>query len=217
MFTGIVTDLGTVTALEPAPGGARLHVRGRLPYDVALGDSIAVDGVCVTVATLTAVDGSAQEHGRDAVVEFAADLMPATLGRTTVGQREPGDRVNLEPALAANGRFGGHVVTGHIDAVGTVVGRTAGDLADRVTIDVPAHLARYVVPQGSIAIDGVSLTVAELADTGDGCLVTVGLIPATLEATTLGHRAPPDRVNLEVDVLAKQVERLLAVREAAHA
>ncbi|UFU03685.1 riboflavin synthase [Ruania suaedae] len=217
MFTGIVTDLATVTALETAPGGARLRVRGRLPRDVAPGDSIAVDGVCVTVTTVTTVEGAGGEGGGGAVVEFTADLMPATLDRTTIGRREPGDRVNLEPALAANGRFGGHVVTGHIDAVAAVVGRTSGELADRLTVAVPAHLARYVVAQGSITIDGVSLTVAELTDTAEGCEVTIGLIPATLEATTLGRRTPPDRVNVEVDVLAKQVERLLAAGETARA
>ncbi|SEE89139.1 riboflavin synthase [Ruania alba] len=213
MFTGIITDLGTVESLEPTPGGARLVVTGRLPHDVAVGDSIAVDGVCVTVTSLA--------EASDAVMRtFTADLMPPTLGRTTLGGRSGGDRVNLEPALSAGGRFGGHVVAGHVDAVGTVVGRTAGDLADQLTVALPAQLARYVVPQGSIAVDGVSLTVAELHDNADdagGCFVTIGLIPATLEATTLGQRTPPDRVNLEVDLLAKQVERLLAVQEVARA
>ncbi|UFU07023.1 riboflavin synthase [Ruania halotolerans] len=210
MFTGIITDLGTVEAFDPTPGGARLTVTGHLPHDVALGDSISVDGVCVTVTSL--------DDGPDAVARFTADLMPPTLERTTIGARGSGDRVNLEPALAATGRFGGHVVTGHVDAIATVVAREPGEMADLMTIAVPVHLARYVVPQGSIAFDGVSLTVAALDDAEPGAtLLTIGLIPATLAATTLGRKEPGDRVNVEVDVLAKHVERLLAVKETADA
>jgi riboflavin synthase len=189
MFTGIVEEVGTV--VEAGPG--RLGVEGPATVaDAALGDSIAVSGVCLTVVAL---DGGV----------FWADVMSETARRTTVGGLAPGARVNLERALRVDGRLGGHIVQGHVDGVGTLVEREAGAEFDLFRFAVDDALARYIAPQGSIAIDGVSLTVVDTRPPG----LTVGLIPATLRHTTLGSLAPGGRVNLEVDVLAKYVERLL--------
>jgi riboflavin synthase len=205
MFTGIVEELGEVVALDLGPDSARVTVRGPLTSaDAREGDSIAVDGACLTV---TAAGG-----GR-----FTADVMRETLERTTLGGRRPGDAVNLERAVPAGGRLGGHVVQGHVDGVGHVVARTPGDRWETVRFAVPARLAGYVAEKGSVAVDGVSLTVARVDDGADGTTFTVGLIPTTLEATTLGRAAPGTPVNLEVDVLAKYVERLLDVRSGAGA
>lgn len=193
MFTGLVRGVGTVTALEPADGAARLSVQADPVRDaLAPGASIAVGGVCLTVAEV-GVDG------------FTADVMRETLERTTLGSLRPGDRVNLEPALRADERLGGHIVQGHVDGVGRVSARTSTARWDDVTIDVAPTLARYVAEKGSIAVDGVSLTVTQVTDHTFG----VSLIPTTLAETTLGDLAVGDPVNLEVDVIAKYVERLL--------
>jgi len=198
MFTGIVEELGTVVAVREHADGARLTVAADAVLDgTRLGDSIAVDGCCLTVASIR------DDEGRPA---WTADLMAETLERTSLGARDPGDRVNLERALAAGGRLGGHVVQGHVDGVGTVLSRTEGTQWEVVEIALPAGLARYVVAQGSIAVDGVSLTVVHAGDAS----FTVSLIPETRARTTLGRRAVGERVNLEVDVLSKYVERHLA-------
>jgi riboflavin synthase len=203
MFTGIVEELGTVVALEPGGGAeadARLRVRGDLvTSDAHLGDSIAVSGVCLTVAELPG-DGT-----------FVADVMPETLRRSALGGLGAGDRVNLERALAVGGRYGGHVVQGHVDGVGVVRSRRPGPRWDEVEIGLDPALARYVAEKGSIAVSGVSLTVTHVGDDVFG----VSLIPTTLEVTTLGSLAPGATVNLEVDVLAKYTERLLATSGVA--
>ncbi|MFD6175554.1 MULTISPECIES: riboflavin synthase [unclassified Isoptericola] len=198
MFTGIVEELGTVVAVREHADGARLTVAAeRVLEGVRLGDSIAVDGCCLTVAGTGAHDGR---------TTWTADLMAETLRRTSLGRRAPGDRVNLERALAADGRFGGHVVQGHVDGVGTVLARTPGTQWEVVEVALPADLARYVVAQGSIAVDGVSLTVVAAGDAS----FTVSLIPETRARTTLGSRGVGEQVNLEVDVLSKYVEKHLA-------
>ncbi|GAB3084811.1 riboflavin synthase [Isoptericola nanjingensis] len=203
MFTGIVEELGTVVAVREHADGARLTVAADTVLEgVRLGDSIAVDGCCLTVAETGVHDGRAT---------WTADLMAATLARTSLGGRRAGDPVNLERALAADGRFGGHVVQGHVDGVGTVLARTPGTQWEVVDVALPPALARYVVAQGSIAVDGVSLTVVDARDDA----FTVSLIPETRARTTLGSRAVGERVNLEVDVLSKYVERHLAATVAA--
>ena len=197
MFTGIVEEVGAVERLEIRPGGAdaRLTVRGPLVVtDTRPGDSVAVSGVCLTVVELGA-DGT-----------FVADVMPETLRRTALGDLAEGSPVNLERALAVGGRYGGHVVQGHVDGVGLIVARRPGPRWDEVEIGLDPALARYVAEKGSIAVSGVSLTVTHVSDDAFG----VSLIPTTLAATTLGLLAPGARVNLEVDVLAKYTERLLA-------
>ncbi|GGM28650.1 riboflavin synthase [Promicromonospora citrea] len=199
MFTGIVEELGSVVALEH-PGAdasdAVLTVTGPLvTSDARPGDSIAVDGVCLTVTSVA--DGT-----------FVAEVMPETLRRTSLGRLAPGDAVNLERALPASGRLGGHVVQGHVDGVATLVRRTPGPRWDDLAFAAPAALTRYVAEKGSVALSGVSLTVTWVTDDGFG----VSLIPTTLAATTLGRLVPTDPVNVEVDVLAKYVERLLAGR-----
>ncbi|OQO93772.1 riboflavin synthase [Saccharomonospora piscinae] len=192
MFTGIVEELGEVTRVEPGPGVTRLSVRGPIvTSDARHGDSIAVNGVCLTV---TGVAGD----------EFTVDVVPETLNRTSLAGVLPGRAVNLERALAADGRFGGHVVQGHVDGVGTFLSREADGLTH---FAYPPSLARYVVEKGSVAVDGVSLTVANAAREE----FAIALIPTTLNATTLGRTQPGETVNLEVDVLAKYVERLTAV------
>jgi riboflavin synthase len=199
VFTGIVEELGEIAELVPGTDSARITVRGPLvTSDAGPGASIAVNGVCLTVAGL----GGGT---------FTADVMAETLRRSTLGGLAPGARVNLERPVAAGGRFGGHVVQGHVDGTGTVTARTPGDRWEVVRIGLPDDLARYVVEKGSIAVDGVSLTVAGIDEGG----FTVSLIPETLARTTLGRRAPGDPVNLEVDVLAKYVERLLPATAAS--
>jgi riboflavin synthase len=193
MFTGIVEELGEVAAIEPGADSARMTLRGPLvTSDAVHGASIAVNGVCLTVV----------EHGGG---EFTVDVMAETLRRSSLGALRPGDRVNLERAMAASSRFGGHVVQGHVDGTAEVVERVPGDRWEVVRFSLPADLARYVVQKGSITVDGVSLTVASLDDDS----FTVSLIPTTLGLTTLGRKGVGDLVNLEVDVLAKYVERLL--------
>ncbi len=198
MFTGIVEELGEVVALHESADAARLEIAAEeVLADARPGDSISVNGCCLTVAAL----GETADGRRT----WTADLMAETLSRTTLGGLEPGARVNLERALAAGGRLGGHVVQGHVDGVGTVLRRQPGERWDVVEMSLPADLARYVVAKGSIAVDGVSLTVV---DAGDDRF-TVSLIPETLARTTLGARAVGELVNLETDVLARHVERLL--------
>jgi riboflavin synthase len=197
VFTGIVEELGEVVAVEHlADDAARLRIRGPLvTSDACLGASIAVNGVCLTVV----------EHGSG---EFTADVMKETLERSALRRIVVGAPVNLERALTLATRVGGHLVQGHVDGVGTVLARNPAAHWDVVEISAAASLCRYIVEKGSITVDGVSLTVA-------GCneqSFTVSLIPTTMELTTLGRRVPGDAVNLEVDLLAKYVERLLAPR-----
>jgi riboflavin synthase len=196
MFTGIVEELGTVEAVEPQSDAVRLTVRAATVLeDVHPGDSIAVNGCCLTVADHTATT-------------WTADVMAETLAKTGVGSLTAGDRVNLERAVTAGTRLGGHLVQGHVDAVGHVVRRQPGDHWDVVTISMPAELAPYLVDKGSITVDGVSLTVVEAGDEA----FTVSLIPETLRRTTLGLREPGEAVNLEVDVIGKYVARQLQLR-----
>jgi riboflavin synthase len=193
MFTGIVEELGEVLAIEQLDRAARLRLRGPLvTIDAEHGASIAVNGVCLTVVT----------HGDG---EFTVDVMQETLLRSALGGLAPGAPVNLERAVTMATRLGGHIVQGHVDGVGTVLRRDPAEHWDVVEIEAPADLLRYVVEKGSITVDGVSLTVAAVGSSS----FTVSLIPTTLELTTLGRRRPGDAVNLEVDVLAKYVERLL--------
>jgi riboflavin synthase len=197
MFTGIVEELGHVVALEPGEASARLTVAGPLvTSDAAHGASIAVNGVCLTVV----------EHGDG---QFTVDVMAETLDRSSLGGLAVGDRVNLERAMSAASRFGGHIVQGHVDGTAEIVSRTPGDRWEVVRLTLPDPLSRYVVEKGSITVDGVSLTVSALDDT----TFSVSLIPTTLALTTLGHKGVGDRVNLEVDVLAKYVERLITTKE----
>ncbi|BEP16013.1 riboflavin synthase [Acidothermaceae bacterium B102] len=196
MFTGIVEELGDIVALEQQQDAARITVRGPLVVsDAHLGDSICVSGCCLTV---TAVDGDT----------FTADVMLESLRRTTLGLLGKGSPVNLERAMPANGRMGGHVVQGHVDVTGTVAERTPSEHWEVVRITMPAAYAAQVVDKGSVTVDGVSLTVVEVGDDW----FTVSLIPETLARTTLGHRDVGEPVNLEFDVIGKYVERLLAVR-----
>ena len=207
MFTGIVEELGRVVRLETVEDSARLTVEApTVTQDVNLGDSVSVNGCCLTV---TAVHGST----------FTADLMAETLTRTTLGSQAPGDPVNLERALRASDRLGGHIVQGHIDATAEVLDHHRGEHWDLLRIGLPQEIARYVAVKGSVALDGVSLTVVDVVDApnaspapGAGASLSVGLIPETLRRTTLGTRRPGERVNLEVDVLAKYAERLLGAR-----
>jgi riboflavin synthase len=196
MFTGIVEELGVVRRVESLADAARLSVEGNILVDLELGESVAVNGVCLTVAEI-------------ATTGFTADVMQETLRRTTLGGLGEGDPVNLERAVTPSSRLGGHIVQGHVDGVGTVVDRRPGEHWDEVDIAVPESLTAYLVEKGSVTFDGVSLTVAGIS----GTTVTVSLIPETLARTTLGRRAVGENVNVEVDVLAKYVERLLAARE----
>jgi riboflavin synthase alpha subunit len=196
VFTGIVRELGRVSALDGGREGLRLEVEAPgMAAEVAVGDSVSIDGACLTV--------TAVEDGR-----MAFDAVPETLRRTSLGRLGPGDEVNLEPAVRAGEPLGGHYVQGHVDAVGRVrvVEREGEGL--RFWVDAPPEVLRLCVEKGSIAVAGVSLTVAELDDEG----FAVALIPHTLAETTLGRLGPGDEVNLEADVLAKYVERLLAAR-----
>ena len=198
MFTGIVEELGTVSAVEHGADSAVLRIRGPLVVsDAVHGASICVNGVCLTVT----------DHDSE---QFAVDVMAETLSRSALGALEPGDRVNLERAMRADGRFGGHVVQGHVDGTATITRRTPGDRWETVELTLPADLAAYVVEKGSITVDGVSLTVASVGDDS----FSVSLIPTTLALTTFGHKGVGDVVNLEVDVIAKYVERLLGARTA---
>jgi riboflavin synthase len=205
VFTGIVEEVGTLLVREDQSDAARLLIRARTVLDgVALGDSIAVNGVCLTVTDV-------RPDGEDAV--WGTDVMAETLARSSLGALSAGDPVNLERAVPARGRLGGHLVQGHVDGVGTVLDRSPGEHWEVVRIALPPQLARYVVEKGSITVDGVSLTVSAVSAASDPePWFEVSLIPTTLRETTLGGRAPGDPVNLEVDVIAKYVERLLEAR-----
>jgi riboflavin synthase len=192
VFTGIVEELGEVVAVTDLTDAARVTIAGpTVTQDARHGDSIAVNGVCLTVVEV-------------AGDTFTADVMHETLRRSSLAKATPGDRVNLERAATLGSRLGGHLVQGHVDGVGTVLRRSPAEHWELVRIALAPELARYVVPKGSITVDGVSLTVVEITDTE----FTVSLIPTTLRLTTLGVRAAGDLVNLEVDVVAKYVERL---------
>jgi riboflavin synthase len=192
MFTGLVREVGTVEAAERSDAGARLRIRAGLVAELDPGDSIAVAGVCLTAA----------ERGKGS---FEADVVNQTLSLTTLGELRPGDRVNLEPALRAGDPLGGHLVQGHADGIATVQEVRDDGASRRLRVEVPAELRRYVVPRGSIALDGVSLTVA---DAGDAA-VEVALIPETLVRTTLGELGEGGHMNVEVDLIARHVERLV--------
>ncbi|WP_151774905.1 riboflavin synthase [Streptomyces abyssomicinicus] len=192
MFTGIIEELGEVTAVEQLADAARFRLRGPVVTEGARhGDSIAVNGVCLTVV----------EHEDD---EFTADVMAETLKRSSLGALTVGSRVNLERPTPVGGRLGGHIVQGHVDGTGTVLDRQASEHWEIVRISLPAELTRYVVGKGSVTVDGISLTVVEAGQD----FFTVSLIPTTLALTTLGLKQAGDPVNLEVDIVAKYVERL---------
>lgn len=196
MFTGIVEELGTLRRSERGPISARLHIEARtVTAGVHLGDSIAVNGVCLTVA----------EFGAR---RFVADVMAETLNRTNLGELRPGDRVNLERAMRLGDRLGGHLVSGHVDGVGYIVSREPHGIALVFRIRAPEAVMRYVIEKGSVAVDGISLTVVDL----DRESFRVSIIPHTAEMTTLGLKKADDRVNLEADMIAKYVEKMLGVR-----
>lgn len=197
MFTGIVSDLGSVRAVEPSEAGARLEIEApRIAESLSVGDSVAVNGVCLTAV---------------AVVEsaFAVDVVHETLTRTALGELTRGDPVDLERPMPGNGRFDGHIVQGHVDGVGRVLAVVPEGDSRRMRIGIPSDLARYTVEKGSIAVDGVSLTITAVSAIEDAPWFEVALIPHTLDVTVLGSRTTGDPVNLEVDVLAKYVERLM--------
>ena len=198
MFTGIIESLGTVRQIDGTDDGRRLLVEADLASELRAGDSIAVNGVCLTVTAQ--VDSS-----------FSLDIVAETLRRTNLGALLAGDRVNLERPLRADGRLDGHVVQGHVDTFGAVTSIKSEGMGRRIAIDVPPRFSRYLVEKGSIAVDGVALTIASLTSNG----FEAALIPFTLQETTLGLRQAGQQVNLEFDVLAKYVERLLLAREEA--
>jgi riboflavin synthase len=195
VFTGLIADLGSVEAVERDGDGAALRIRTRLAGELAGGDSVAVNGVCLTA---TAVDAEG----------FRTEAMPETLARSSLGSLRAGAPVNLELAMRASDRLGGHIVQGHVDGTGTVAAVTAEGISRVLEIDADPELVRYLVEKGSVAVDGVSLTVSALRDDG----FAVSLIPETLARTTLGALGAGDAVNIEVDVLAKHVERLFGAR-----
>jgi len=200
MFSGIVQSSGTLVANDRATGDARLGIRWSraLPDAPRIGDSIAVNGCCLTVSEL-------MDDG------FRADVSSETLACTTLGSLAVGDRINLEGALRAASALGGHLVSGHVDGLATLVARRTDERSLRLRLRAPLELARYIAPKGSVTIDGVSLTV----NTVEGAYFDVNLIPHTLEVTTLGELAPGDAVNLEVDLIARYLERLLVARDTA--
>ncbi len=194
MFTGIVEETGTIRAIRQGAHSARLTVgAAHILPGLKIGDSVAVNGVCLTAVSI----------GADS---FTADVMHETLNRSTLGALVPGSPVNLERAMPADGRFGGHIVSGHIDAVGTVASTRQDDVAVWYTIEAPPDVLRYVVEKGSIAIDGISLTVAAVTSRS----FSVSVIPHTASVTILGGKRPWDKVNLEADIIGKYVERLLS-------
>ena len=196
MFTGIVEERGKVIAIDDLGDSIRLTIEGPLVVeDATHGDSIAVNGCCLTIMNRTATG-------------FGADVMKESLDKTNLGDLHVGADVNLERALQANARLGGHIVQGHVDGTGSVLKREPSEHWEIFTIAAPADIVRYLVAKGSVTVDGTSLTVVDVSD-GDQPTFTVSLIPTTLVGTTLGLRMPGDRVNLEIDILAKYVERLL--------
>lgn len=197
MFTGIIEETGTIRRIQKGPHSAVLSIEARLILeDISVGDSIAVNGICLTVISF-------HSHG------FAADVMHETLNRSSLSALKPGSLVNLERAMAAGGRFGGHIVAGHVDGTGTITSIEKDDNAVWYTIKAAPSILRYIVEKGSIAIDGISLTVAKVArDT-----FSVSVIPHTAMATTLGRRRAGDLVNLETDLVGKYIEKLLAFQK----
>ena len=195
MFTGIVAELGEVVGIEQRGDAARLTIRGSTE-GVSPGDSIAVNGVCLTVTGI--LDGT-----------FTADVMGETLDRSSLGALTPGAPVNLEQSVRLADRLGGHLVQGHVDGTGTIISRSPAEHWDQVRISLPGSISRYVVHKGSIAVDGISLTVSALGPPNGETWFEVCLIPETLKRTTMGTRQPGETVNLEVDMIAKYVERLL--------
>ena len=196
MFTGLIAELGEVTAITRGETSAVFSINSpALISEIKLGDSVAVNGVCLTATSLSNTG-------------FTADVMVQTLSLTSLSEIKVGSPVNLELAAQLNARMGGHMVQGHVDGVATVVGLTPGEKWAQFDIKVPEHLTKYIVNQGSICLDGVSLTVGEISDANNQ--LTVWLIPETLERTNLSSKKPGDLINIEVDVLAKYVERLLA-------
>ena len=196
MFTGLIAELGTVSAITKGESSAVFTIDApALISEIKLGDSVAVNGVCLTATSITKST-------------FTADVMVQTLSLTSLSQIIIGSPVNLELAAQLNSRMGGHMVQGHVDGVATVIGLTPGEKWAQFDIKVPDHLTKYIVNQGSICLDGVSLTVGEISDSNN--VLTVWLIPETLERTNLATKKPGDLINIEVDVLAKYVERLLA-------
>ena len=196
MFTGLIEELGRVAAIQPQQDAMRLTIEGsKTLSDLGRGDSIAVNGACLTAIEIT-------EH------QFTADVMLETLNKTSLGKLKVGDPVNLERAMTAATRFGGHVVQGHVDGVGEVISRTPSENWELVQVRIPKQLMKYIVLKGSITIDGVSLTVNEVGDD----FIGLSLIPETLKLTTLGTKQPGDKVNVEADVMAKHIERLLEAR-----
>lgn len=193
MFTGLIEDVGVVEAVERTDDGARLRVSTRLAPEIAEGDSVAVDGCCLTA---TAVSDSA----------FETEAMNQTLAVTALGDLDQGARVNLELAMKASDRLGGHIVQGHVDGVGTVLSTEPDGFARRLRVELPPELSCYAIDKGSIALSGVSLTIADLGD----AWAEVSLIPETLERTNLGDLTPGDRLNVECDVVARYVERLMS-------
>lgn len=196
MFTGLIAELGDVTAIAKGETSAVFSINSpALISEIKLGDSVAVNGVCLTATSVSKTG-------------FTADVMVQTLSLTSLSEIKVGSPVNLELAARLNARMGGHMVQGHVDGVATVVGLTPGEKWAQFEIKVPEHLTKYIVNQGSICLDGVSLTVGEISDANNQ--LTVWLIPETLERTNLSSKKPGDLINIEVDVLAKYVERLLA-------
>jgi riboflavin synthase len=193
VFTGLIQEIGKVAAIESGEEGASLRIEARLGSEIGVGDSVALNGVCLTA---TAADQSG----------FETEVMNQTLEVTVLSALKPGSRVNLELAMKAGDRFGGHIVQGHVDGVGEIVGIEEDGFAKRLRVELPEALLRYVIDKGSIALSGVSLTVAELGETW----IEVSLIPETLERTNLGEAQPGRKLNVECDVVAKYVERLLA-------
>lgn len=199
MFTGIVEEMGTLKSLRKGASSAVLEIQAQVVLeDIHIGDSIAVNGVCLTATSFTPTS-------------FTADVMHETLDRSSLAQLRPGSRVNLERAMAANGRFGGHIVAGHVDGVGTILRTRRDDNAIWYTIGAGPEVLRYVVEKGSITIDGISLTVAAVTDTD----FSISAIPHTVAVTVLRDRKPGDRVNLETDIIGKYVEKLLPARTPA--
>jgi len=199
MFTGLVAELGTITSINKGETSAVFTINAPvLISEIKEGDSVAVSGVCLTATSVS-------------VTTFTADVMVQTLALTSLSQAVVGSQVNLELAALATSRLGGHIVQGHVDGVAKVIGLTPGDKWAQFDVEVPAHLSKYIVNQGSICLDGVSLTVGEINDTNN--VLTVWLIPETLERTNLSSKKSGDLVNVEVDVLAKYVERLLAKKD----
>lgn len=196
MFTGIVEELGTVSGVEELPDSIRLQVSGALVRsDLSQGESISVNGTCLTAAELTP-DG------------FVADVMLETLNRTSLRGISVGDKVNLERAMSGAGRFGGHVVQGHVDGVGEIISREPSANWEVVKVRIPHELGKYVVHKGSITLDGISLTVNDIS----GDVVSLSLIPETLRLTTLGQKGVGAKLNVEADILAKHIEKLIEVR-----